>query len=131
MRRGCEDHPPVPEGGHAPLEVPTTSRRIRAQLGLPLDVTPENLDALGAFGAEAEFGGFPVDDLCQEHRCRCRAYLTFFHNPHYNGAPCGGLVVCVSWIVMKMGFVIVLGKNSFRVVSNVRTVMNTNRLCKK
>ena len=31
--------------------IPTTSRRIRAQLGLPLDVTPANLDALGEFGA--------------------------------------------------------------------------------
>jgi methionyl-tRNA synthetase len=31
--------------------IPTTSRRIRAQLGLPLGVTPANLDALGEFGA--------------------------------------------------------------------------------
>ena len=31
--------------------VPTTSRRIRAQLGLPLDVTTANLDALDEFGA--------------------------------------------------------------------------------
>lgn len=31
--------------------IPTTSRRIRAQLGLPLDVTPANLEALGEFGA--------------------------------------------------------------------------------
>ena len=31
--------------------IPTTSRRIRAQLGLPLDVTPANLDALGESGA--------------------------------------------------------------------------------
>ena len=31
--------------------IPTTSRRIRAQLGLPLDVTTANLDALDEFGA--------------------------------------------------------------------------------
>ena len=69
---------------------------------------------LGAFGAEAEFGGLAVDDLCQEHRCRCRAYLTFFHNPHYKPAPCFGLEDCVSWIVMKKGLLIVMGMISFR-----------------
>ena len=31
--------------------IPTTSRRIRAQLGLSLDVTSANLEALGEFGA--------------------------------------------------------------------------------
>ena len=36
--------------------IPTTSRRIRAQLGLPLDVTPANLDALGEFGAAGTIG---------------------------------------------------------------------------
>ena len=111
----------------AELALKVREQFLRQIEGIWIQQTP----LLGAFGAKAEFGGLPVDDLCQEHRCRCRAYLTFFHNPHYNGDPHGGLVVCVSWIVMKMGFVIVLGKNSFRVVSNVRTVMNTNRLCKK